>query len=65
MIQNHEEKFLKVEKLKENFKSSVNSIVSVKRMGNITEIRSMAREPKATIKKLNKANYVDLSTRRN
>lgn len=56
---------MKVEKLKENFKSSVNSIVSVKRMGNITEIRSMAREPKATIKKLNKANYVDLSTRRN
>lgn len=58
-------KFLKVEKLKENFNPSANNIVSVKRMGNITEIRSMAREPKATIKKLNKETYVDLSTRRN
>lgn len=56
---------MKVEKLKENFKPSVNSIVAVKRMGNITEIRSMAREPKATIKKLNKESYVDLSSRRN
>ncbi len=51
---------MKVEKLKENFTISGNSLVTVKRMGNITEIRSMARDKKATIKKLNKAEYVDL-----
>lgn len=56
---------MKVEKLRENFKPSVNSLVTVKRMGNITEVRSMAREKRATIKKLNKKEYVDLSTRRN
>lgn len=56
---------MKVEKLKENFKPSANNVVAVKRMGNITEIRSMAREKKCTIKKLNKKEYIDLSTRRN
>lgn len=56
---------MKVEKLKENFKCSAYSPVTVKRMGNITEIRSMAREPKATIKKLDKETYVELSTRTN
>lgn len=56
---------MKVEKLKENFKPSANNVVAVKRMGNITEIRSMAREKKCIIKKLNKKEYVYLETRRN
>ncbi len=54
-----------IERLDNNFTPSTNSIATVKRMGNITEIRSMAREPKATIKKLDSKNYVELSTRRN
>lgn len=53
---------MKIKKLDENFKPSNYSIVSLKRMGNITEIRSMAREPKTTIKKLDKNSYIDLHT---
>lgn len=56
---------MKVEKLKESFTPSANSFTTIKRMGNITEIRSMVREPKATIKKLDSKNYIELSTRRN
>lgn len=54
-----------IERLDNNFTPSANSITTVKRMGNITEIRAMAREPKTTIKKLDSENYVELSTRRN
>ncbi len=56
---------MKIEKLENPFKISSNNICTLKRMGNITEVRVMAREPKPSIKKLDKESYVDLGTRRN
>lgn len=53
---------MKIEQLKENIKPELNSIITVKKMGHITELRYMLVQTGGTIQKLNKDSYVDLIT---
>lgn len=53
---------MNIEILKENIVPHPSSKVCVKKMGNLTEIRYMTHLPNIHIKKLNKNNYIDLTT---
>lgn len=53
---------MKVEKLPENIRPSSDSLVSVKKMGNITEVRYMQRKTGGIIQKIDKDSYVDTRT---
>jgi hypothetical protein len=53
---------MKVEKLQENIRPSPDSTVTVKKMGNITELRFMQRKTGGIIQKLDKDSYVDTRT---
>lgn len=52
----------KIKKLNENIHPSNNSIVQVKKMGCVTEVRYMTTESKILIKKLDTDNYLNLKT---
>lgn len=53
---------VKIERLQEHLEPAENCDVRVKRMGNVTEVRYMKRNPECNLKKLNKDSYVVLST---
>lgn len=53
---------MKIEKLDENVCPFSDSLVQLKCMGNIFEIRSMSRSPSIPIKKLDKNYYLELAT---
>ena len=53
---------MKVEKLLENIRPSPESTVTVKKMGNITEVRDMQRKTGGIIKKIDRDNFVDTRT---
>ena len=53
---------MKVERLKEHVNPSPGAVVSVKIMGNITEIRDMSKSTGGIIKKLSKDEYCDTRT---
>ena len=53
---------VKIERLQEHLEPAENCNVRVKRMGNITEVRYMSRNPECSIKKIDRESYVNLST---
>jgi len=53
---------MRIERLAKNIRPSPDQNVQVKLMGNICELKHMQKEPQAHIRKLDKDNYIDLTT---